>query len=79
MKQIGAREASVHFSRLLDAVARGESVTITRRGRPVAMLVSVAIRRQLQVLNAIEGFREFRAGRLLGNVSFHELIVDGRR
>jgi prevent-host-death family protein len=79
MKQVGVREAKLHFSRLLDEVARGESVTITRHGLPVAMLVPVVIRGQFQVMNAIEGLREFRTDRRLGNVSFHELIADGRR
>ena len=38
--QVGAFEAKTHFARLLAAVQRGERVTITRRGRPVAVLVS---------------------------------------
>ncbi|MBI5015090.1 MAG: type II toxin-antitoxin system prevent-host-death family antitoxin [Deltaproteobacteria bacterium] len=37
--QVGAFEAKTHLSRLLAAVERGERVTITRRGRPVAVLV----------------------------------------
>ena len=39
MENIGAYEAKTHLPRLLDRVARGESVTITRHGRPVARLV----------------------------------------
>lgn len=42
MEQIGAYEAKTHLPRLLDRVARGESLTITRHGRPVARLVPVA-------------------------------------
>jgi len=38
---IGAYEAKTHLPRLLDRVERGESLTITRRGRPVARLVPV--------------------------------------
>ena len=34
MDSIGAYEAKTHFLRLLDRVARGESLTITRHGRP---------------------------------------------
>lgn len=41
MDTVGAFEAKTHLSRLLDRVARGESLTITRRGRPVARLVPV--------------------------------------
>ena len=42
MEQIGAYEAKTHLPRLLDRVARGESLTITRHGKPVARLVPVA-------------------------------------
>lgn len=37
----GEYEAKTHLARLLDRVAGGETVTITRRGRPVARLVPV--------------------------------------
>ena len=42
MKRIGAAEARTHLPRLLDRVTQGESLTITRRGKPVARLVPVA-------------------------------------
>ena len=42
METVGAYEAKTHLPRLLDRVARGESLTITRHGRPVARLVPVA-------------------------------------
>lgn len=41
MELIGAFEAKTHLPRLLDRVARGESLTITRHGKPVARLVPV--------------------------------------
>ena len=41
MESIGAYEAKTHLPRLLDRVARGESLIITRHGRPVARLVPV--------------------------------------
>ena len=41
MEVIGAFEAKTHLPKLLDRVARGESLTITRHGRPVAHLVPV--------------------------------------
>lgn len=41
-KNIGAFDAKTHFSRLLARVARGESITITRHGSPVARLVPAA-------------------------------------
>lgn len=41
MSTVTAREANQHFSKFLDAASRGEEVTITRRGKPVAKLVPV--------------------------------------
>ncbi len=39
MEEIGAYAAKTHFPKLLDRVSEGESVLITRRGKPVAKLV----------------------------------------
>lgn len=41
MREIGAFEAKTHLSELLADVEAGETVTITRRGRPVAQLVPI--------------------------------------
>jgi len=40
MREVGAFEAKTHLSGLLDEVARGETIIITRRGRPVARLTA---------------------------------------
>ena len=37
-REIGAYEAKTHLPALLDAIERGESFVITRRGKPVARL-----------------------------------------
>ena len=46
-KSVGVHEAKTHLTRLLDDVAAGEEVVITRRGTVVARLVPVvpAVRR----------------------------------
>lgn len=41
MKQMQAREAKARFAELLQSAERGESVTITRHGRPVARIVPI--------------------------------------
>ena len=43
MSTVTAREANQHFSKILDAASRGEEVTITRRGKPVAKLVPIEV------------------------------------
>jgi prevent-host-death family protein len=42
MRQYSVAEAKAHLSAVLDAVEAGETVEITRRGKPVARLSSVA-------------------------------------
>ena len=39
MGTIGSFEAKTHFAELLSRAERGEEITITRRGKPVARLV----------------------------------------
>jgi prevent-host-death family protein len=39
--QVNVHEAKTQLSRLLEAVERGETVTIARNGKPVAELVKV--------------------------------------
>lgn len=46
MEKIGALEAEVHFSHLLDSVEHGETLTITRHGKPIAHLIPVNIDRK---------------------------------
>lgn len=78
MKQIGVYEAKTQLPRLLDEVERGESVTITRHGRPVARLVPVGGRRR-SAGDAIDALREFRKGNRLDGLTIRELIEEGRR
>ncbi len=41
MRQMQAREAKAKFAELLQSAERGESVTITRHGKPVARIVPI--------------------------------------
>ena len=78
MRQIGVYEAKTQLPRLLDEVERGESVTITRHGRPVARLVPIGGRRR-SVREAIEAIEAFRESHTLDGVTTRELIEEGRR
>jgi prevent-host-death family protein len=77
MKQVGVYDAKTHLARLLAEVERGETVTITRHGRPIAKLVPVT-RSRRTVEEAIEAMREFRRGRTLGGNKIKDLIEEGR-
>ncbi len=46
-QRVSLREANQHLSRYVKAVEQGTEILITRRGKPVARLTSIAKERQL--------------------------------
>lgn len=55
-KVIGAAEFKAHCLRILDEVQRsGESVTVTKRGRPVAEVKPVEARERRSIIGAMKG------------------------
>jgi len=79
MRSVGAYEAKTHLPRLLDEVAAGESITVTRHGVPVAVITPVSPRGPAAVREAIAGLRAFRSRHPLGGMTLRELIDEGRR
>ena len=79
MKKIGAFEAKTHLSELLDLVALGERITITRRGTAVAMLVPLLEEPSLTPLEAAVRLRDLRQGARLDGLDVREIIEAGRR
>jgi len=43
IKTVGIRELKNNASRIIDQVERGETITVTRRGEPIATIVSSRI------------------------------------
>jgi prevent-host-death family protein len=80
MKHVGSYEAKTHLARLLDTVEAGESVVITRNGRPAARLVPVpaGVPDVDAAVAAVREFGERYRGRLTG-LSPRTLVQDGRR
>ena len=77
---IGAYEAKTHFSELLEKVAAGEEITITRHGLPVARLVPVNKKATLaERREAIERIKTLSQGRRLRGLRIRDLINEGRR
>jgi prevent-host-death family protein len=76
MKQVGVYEAKTQLPRLLDAVERGETIVITRHGRPIARLTPMRPRRR-SVEETIEAIEQFPRIRLDG-ITIRELIEEGR-
>lgn len=82
MKTVGAYEAKTHLSQLLDDVAAGESITITRHGVPVARLVPPDEKRRGDAAKAWQewvAYREKHNITLGDDLTIRDLIEDGRR
>jgi prevent-host-death family protein len=58
IRKVQASEAKTHLPQLLDEVERGETIIITRHGRPIARIVPEASQRQQEIENAIDDITE---------------------
>ncbi|MHC4698663.1 MAG: type II toxin-antitoxin system Phd/YefM family antitoxin [Planctomycetota bacterium] len=77
---VGSYEAKTHLSALLDRILKGEEITITRHGVPVARLVPVTPgKRTRDIQTTIDALRTFRKGNKLNGLSLRDLISEGRR
>jgi prevent-host-death family protein len=85
MAKVTAFEAKTRFGELLDRVAQGEEVVITRHDRPVARLVPEGAQRLDDVRRAVAGLRELqqrirrRSRAKLSDRDVRAAIEDGRR
>lgn len=60
MRRIAASEAKAHLASLLDDVERGDTIVITRHGRPIARLAPEVERREAEVARALDRLDAFR-------------------
>jgi len=80
MADIGAYQAKTHLSTLLSRVEGGETITITRHGKPVARLVPVPGGLDRTAAEAVDGLLAFRTDHPLGsNLSVADLVREGRK
>ena len=79
MQDVGSYEVKTHFRTLLDRVAQGEQITITRRGVPVARLVPPCDLNPLDGKATIQDVLTARKGLALEGLSIRDLIDEGRR
>ncbi|MGC1462169.1 MAG: type II toxin-antitoxin system prevent-host-death family antitoxin [Terracidiphilus sp.] len=83
MRTIQASEAKTHFLRILDDVERGNTVTVTRHGKTVALIVPVPLcddERHERTERAMAGILEIR--KRTKPVSIEEVLSardEGRR
>jgi prevent-host-death family protein len=76
---VGLFDAKTHLSALLERVAKGEEITITKHGTPVAVLVPVAKGVKKDPRKVAERIRALRRGVRLEGVTIRQLIEEGRR
>lgn len=77
--QVGCYDAKTHLPRLLGRVERGERITITRHGVPIAMIVPVEKKSRMTPHQAVAAMQAFGKGRKLQGISIRELIEEGRK
>jgi prevent-host-death family protein len=79
MQTVCSCEAKTHLLSLLDRVSKGERITITKHGQPVAVLVPPIAAKGRAATAVIAELKLLRKGRKLRGVSIRDLIEEGRR
>lgn len=79
METVGSYEAKTHLPKLLERTAKGEQITITKHGVPVAMLVPIGPSRKKDLLAVIEELKGFNKGQTTGGMTIKAMIEEGRR
>ncbi len=77
--EIGAYQAKTHLPALLERVARGESITITRRGKPVAELRPIGGNDPARLRAAMERLDALRRSRRAGRKPIHPAEIIAAR
>jgi prevent-host-death family protein len=79
METVGAYEAKTHLPRLLDRASKGEQITITKHGVPIAVLQPVDPEKKVDITSTAAALRKFRKQNRLTGHSIREVIEEGRR
>jgi prevent-host-death family protein len=79
MATVGAYEAKTHLPKLLERVSKGERITITKHGVPVAVLQPPLPLRKTESRKVIAELRKFREKNTLKGLSIRAMIEEGRR
>lgn len=73
MREIQASEAKTHLLRLLDDVEKGETVVITRHGKPIARIVPEDARQAAEVGEIFARLKELRKS-VRGKTTLEEIL-----
>ena len=79
MDSVGAYEAKTRLSKLLERVMKGERITITKHGVPVAILQPPDPGKSGDIRTVISEIFKYRTKHSLRGHSLKDLIEEGRR
>ena len=79
MEKVGAYEAKTHLPKLLERVAKGHRITITKHGVPVAILGPYDPEKSVEIEVVIRQLYDFRENNRLSGLTIREMIEEGRR
>ena len=75
MREVAATNARVHLAQLLSSAERGQTIAITRHGRPIAYLVPAEVQERAARRAAVERFEAQRAKWTGAGLSMAELLA----
>ena len=79
METVGSYEAKTHLPKLLERVLKGERITITKHGVPVAVLQPPDPEKIVDTKSVIDEIRKLQNKLTLEGLSIREMTEEGRR
>lgn len=79
METIGSFEAKTHWSALLEKVASGQEIIITKRGKPIARVIPERDDNQDTLNEAIQTIKRLRQNTTLNGIDWKECRDEGRK
>ena len=79
METVGAYEAKTHLPKLLKKVEKGNRITITKHGVPIAVLQPFEPDKHIDIRSTILEIIKFREKNKLSGLSIRDMLEQGRR
>lgn len=79
MQSMGIYEAKTHFAALIDRASKGQRITVTRRGVPMATIGPPEKTKKKSSADAVDALLKFREkNKLTLGIPFKKAIEEGR-
>lgn len=79
MRSIGSYELKTHLAQVLSAVENGQSVLVTRHGKPIARISPPELSDREGLKEAVKSLMKFPRTPLPRGVTIQSLVREGRR